>query len=48
MERWLLEHGWLGAAFEVRGYGNADEDAVAVESTSFLAHMRKSDPVLSS
>ena len=46
LERWLLEHAWLGAALQVRGYGNADEDAVAVESSSFLAHMRKSAPIL--
>ena len=46
LERWLFEHGSLGAALQVRGYGNADADAEAVDSTSFLAHMRKSDPIL--
>ena len=46
LERWLFEHGCLGAALQLRGYGNADEDAMAVDSTSYIAHMRKSDPVL--
>jgi hypothetical protein len=46
LERWLFEHGCLGAALQLSGYGNADEDAMAVDSTSYIAHMRKSDPVL--